>query len=690
MTIKLTERTGLAMCTLALAASASGCGLVLGLGDFKEGTGSGGSSSTSGTGGPTCQKGETLPCSSGLKGACSAGTKTCSSEGTGFGDCVQNLQPTATDDCVAKTDTTCDGAITCACVAGTTMVCPTELKAACATGTAICTTDGTGYNACVPDVKPTATDDCVTLTDTTCDGTIDCTCKAGVTMACTSALPGACAAGTATCKADGTGYDACVANVMPGSMTEDCKAIGDEDCDGIACSESVWSFLAGDGSIQNGPSIAMDSAGNIVAAATFDGTIKFLNKASNTNITLNSAGGFDFLLAKFDPNGDVLWAKSFGTAAQNGGPISVAIDLTGAIGISGGMQGVVNFGGASLATAGSNDIFAARFDAQGNHIWSTRVGTAGSSAIARATTFDGAGNLIIAGDTFHAFVIGASSFPDTSTGDAFVAKLAGADGSVLWAKQFKEQGGKAGDQTITCLATDTTNNIYMGGNFTGSLYLSPLAKANAVGVGVDTDGFVAKLDTSGAVSWGVLIGTTAFDGVNDIAIDSSGSILATGTIGPSFNFGGGLQTAAGNQGHAFVARYSNAGLYVSAKIFAASGGMFPGGTGTNITSDALNNVYVTGYMNENIDLGGGVLTAAAPGMNHYDIFLAKLDLGLNHVWSKSFGDANDQFSSALRFDTLSNRVVLGATIDGSVNFGNGLLTGVLPVSPDFALAKFQP
>lgn len=41
---------------------------------------------------------------------------------------------------------------------------------------------------------------------------------------------GACKPGTKTCKADGTGYDACVGEVVP--VVENCSTPGDDDCDG--------------------------------------------------------------------------------------------------------------------------------------------------------------------------------------------------------------------------------------------------------------------------------------------------------------------------------------------------------------------------------------------------------------------------------------------------------------------------
>lgn len=796
---------------LGLSALTSGCGVLLGLDQFTEGpaqtTSTGTGTGGTGGGGPLCSIGETLPCDTPLKGPCATGTKTCLADQTGFGACKLDVQPTATDDCVNNIDTTCDGKITCACPPGSKLACTTGLQAACASGTATCKADGTGYDACVPDVTPTATDDCVTQKDTNCDGSIDCACQSGTMTACVTGLQAACAAGKATCKADGTGYDTCVpdvaptatddcvglqdtncngiidcscqsgatqpcasglpgacaagtqtckpdgtgygtclsdavatvnddcvsladtncngvvdcvcksgatqpcasglpgacaagtqtctmdgkgygacaANVQPGTMPEVCQTIGDEDCDGIACSDNDWSFLAGDASSQVPTSVAIDSSGNIFVAGDFSGTLKLLDKANATSITLTAGGvSTDYFLAKFTPAGDVIWAKNFGVGYPNGtqNRVAVAVDANGNVGIAGELKGAGNFGGGNISAGGVPDIFAAKFDPQGVYKWARAFGSSGYSSSAYTLAFDSSGNVLIGGSeralSLNMDGISLDCNTNPLTYEAFIAKLTSATGAVTWAKQYKE-GTTNGNKAITRLVLDGSDNIYATGVFAGSIFLT--ASASAVG---GNDAFVAKLNSSGVVQWGKAIGTAQMEDAQDIALDASGNVLITGSIGGSFNFGGGTVTASGGSGWAFLAKYTNLGVYSNAKIFANSAG--GSALGVAVTTDAASNVYLSGSMLGGTNLGGGVL---ANGGAH-DIFLGKFDVSLNPLWSKSFGDGQEQKSAALRFDKATNRLVLAGTDAGSVNFGTGVLAGMDTTTTDLALAKFQP
>ena len=75
--------------------------------------------------------------------------------------------------------------------------------------------------------------------DNDCDGTVDagCVCVPGSGAACYTgpagtAGVGICRAGTQQCNANGTGYGACVGDVIP--MPEVCGDGLDNDCDGTA------------------------------------------------------------------------------------------------------------------------------------------------------------------------------------------------------------------------------------------------------------------------------------------------------------------------------------------------------------------------------------------------------------------------------------------------------------------------
>lgn len=521
-------------------------------------------------------------------------------------------------------------------------------------------------------------------------------CMPGTAITCYSGKDGEqgtgqCKAGTKTCNAEGTAYESCVGEVLP--ETESCKTPGDEDCDGNACSDCDWSFLAGDVNNQVLTGMAVDSSGNTVVVGYFTGTLKLQNNAKGTSTTLNAAGELNYFTAKFDTSGDVLWAKGFGGVGGSGLSLTTVVRSNGDIGIAGGLSTSTSFGGKPLSVVGLQDIFVVKLDSEGNHIWSKSFGGQFSIAEATSLAFDSTGNVVVGGRSINDITIGNKSFTGSGHYDAFIMTMTGDTGDVAWVNQYKEKSGQPdGDQSITQLTTDTSGNIYAGGTFSGSICLAAGASscANTVGGGKDTDLFVAKLDDSGFVSWGKILGTSKDDAATDIAVDSSGNITITGAMGASFNFGGGLQNVTGSGQHAFLAKYTNTGTYLNARIFENSGGSAPSSVGIGLATDAADNVYLAGNMVENLSIGGDVLVNGGPASTSTDIFLSKFDATLTPLWSKSFGDSKHQYVAALGYDGLGKRIVLAGQVAGNVNFGTAALAGMSQVTTDLALAKFQP
>ncbi len=140
---------------------------------------------------------------------------------------------------------------------------------------------------------------------------------------------------------------------------------------------------------------------------------------------LTSMGGTDVYLAKLDPNGNYLWSKRFGdSSAQLGGAVS--IDSKGQPVIVGTFAGTIDFGGGPLVSSGGpvsgSDIFVAKFDAAGNHLWSRRFGDSSGQTLA-GVSFDSTGNALMAG-TFNGLIdFGGNPMTNTGGSDIFLAKL---------------------------------------------------------------------------------------------------------------------------------------------------------------------------------------------------------------------------------------------------------------------------
>src|SRR4051812_48235706 len=75
---------------------------------------------------------------------------------------------------------------------------------------------------------------------------------------------------------------------------------------------SSWAFgLADDTNYTNPVTVQVDAADNMYVAGYFDNTLDFDPGSGTANLT--SAGSNDVFLAKYHPDGSLEWARSFGS-----------------------------------------------------------------------------------------------------------------------------------------------------------------------------------------------------------------------------------------------------------------------------------------------------------------------------------------------------------------------------------------
>jgi hypothetical protein len=472
---------------------------------------------------------------------------------------------------------------------------------------------------------------------------------------------GACKAGVQVCNELGTGYGPCIGEVLP--KAEVCASPEDENCNGeTACTGThLWSKRFGENSSQKGTSVATDSAGNILLTGSFDSTVDFGGGA------LTSAGGSDLFITKLDPAGAHLWSKRFGDTDSQVGR-SITTDSAGNVLLTGYFGGTVDFGGGALTSAGGSDLFIAKFDPVGAHLWSKRFGDAGSQVGSSITT-DSADNVLLTGYFTGTVDFGGGALTSAGDYDLFVTKLDPA-GAHLWSKRF----GDAGYQEGSSITTDSSSNVLLTGSFDDTVDFGGGALTSAGG----DDLLVAKLDPAGAHLWSKRFGDTNDQHGSSISIDSAGNVLLTGHFLGTVDFGGGALTGAGLY-DLFVAKLDPAGAHLWSKRFGDTARQ----EGDSITTDSAGNVLLTGSFVGTVDFGGGALTSA--GVD--DLFVAKLDPAGAHLWSKRFGDMNYQEGYSITTDSAGNVLFTGYFI-GTVDFGGGPLTSA--GSQDIFVAKLAP
>ena len=81
-------------------------------------------------------------------------------------------------------------------------------------------------------------------------------------------------------------------------------------------------------------------------------------------------------------------------------------------------------------------------------------------------------------------------------------------------------------------------------------------------------------------------------------------------------------------------------------------------------------VYLTGYFVGRLDFGGGPLIQVG---TTYDLYLVKFDPSGAHVWSRRFGGPDWEETRSVAVDG-SGKTLLTGSFGGALNFGNGSLT----------------
>jgi hypothetical protein len=324
--------------------------------------------------------------------------------------------------------------------------------------------------------------------------------------------------------------------------------------------------------------------------------------------------------------------------------------------MSGSAYAQVDFGSGPEPSSGA--IFVAAFDGWGAHLWHTFNGVlSASDSLVYPTGFavEPSGYSIIAGvlQGSAVFSVDNGSVNLTSAGgqDIFLAKV-DPGGHFTWIKQF---GDSSDYQQPTSVAVDHSGNVWMTGIFRGSVNFG----GNTLVSKGNIDAFVAKLDPNGSHLWSKSFGTPSSDAPHDIAVDKSDNlILLIGTAGP-IDFGGGSIA-----GGLAIVKFDPSGGHLWSRSTPVAGN-----ANYIVRTDPMGNIVLGGDFTFTLDFGGGPMTTAGG----QDIFVSKLDPTGKHLWSRQFGDAQDQAGWALAVDASGSIVITGG-ISGTASFGGGALT----------------
>jgi outer membrane protein assembly factor BamB len=177
---------------------------------------------------------------------------------------------------------------------------------------------------------------------------------------------------------------------------------------------------------------------------------------------------YDVFVARYDPTGTHVWSRSFGDPGTYQYAFDVATDAAGNVFITGHFNSAVDFGGGDLISAGSWDIFVARFDQAGTHQWSRRFGDAGTQR-AYSLAVDGSDAVTVAGHFFGTVDFGGGAL--TADPLDFVVFRLDEYGNHVWSRKLDlyNLGMKNDKPYAIAAAVDTQGDAAFTGAFTQSI-----------------------------------------------------------------------------------------------------------------------------------------------------------------------------------------------------------------------------
>lgn len=460
----------------------------------------------------------------------------------------------------------------------------------------------------------------------------------------------------------------------------------------------AWAKRAGGINYDGVRSVATDASGNAFVVGWFSSSTIIFGSDILTN-PYSGSNTSDMFLAKYDANGNVLWAKRAGGTNWDDA-VSIAIDANDNIYVTGGFYSPsIIFGNDTLmnTSSGTYDVFIVKYSATGDILWAKSTG-GNSEDIAHSIAIDNNGNVLVTGwFASYTIIFGSTTLTNVYTDntiyayDMFLVKY-DTNGNVLWAKSA---GGTKWDCPYS-VAADANGNSYVAGYFYGpSLTFNSLTITNSDSTGSYYDIFLAKYDVNGNILWAKSAGGTYWhDEASSVAVDANGNVCVTGNfISPTIIFGSDTLTNPGSIGFTsdmFLTKYDTNGNVLWAK--SAGGTNYEGAA--SVATDATGNILVAGsFASLTITFGSTTLnnTNNNSNANIYDVFLAKYDTIGNVIWAKSVGDSTHDNANSVVTDANGNIILTGNFESPSITFGSTVLTnaGSTGYTTDMFIAKLD-
>jgi len=361
----------------------------------------------------------------------------------------------------------------------------------------------------------------------------------------------------------------------------------------------IWARSIGNVGTDSGSKLIIDKNDGIYVSGIYNSPSLTIGSVTLSNSS-TSPGNSDFFIAKYNSNGQVLWAKGSSNSNFNAGIVAIDDDLN----------------TYSISRNGFNTVLE-KFDATDNLVWFTNI--IGVNSMNVSDLHADASGVYLTGSFFGGtLTIGSVTLVNSTVanqGDMFVARM-DTSGNVIWAKNAMNTSSDWGRS----IEVDNMGNSYVLGSFAAGIIFDSFSLTT----NGDIDLFLVKYDLLGQVIWAKSAGGSVNDWVNDLTLDDNGGAYVIGnTFSPTFAFANTSFSNLNNTlsfSEVFILKYDNLGNEEWLETVQNQAD----DEGNGITVSNIGEVYVTGGIQ---DFPGATVSVGGFSFNHIDqgdFFLAKL------------------------------------------------------------------
>lgn len=401
-----------------------------------------------------------------------------------------------------------------------------------------------------------------------------------------------------------------------------------------------WVQVWGDIHDETCNAAGVDKFGNIYVGGLYHNTVDF-DPGSGVDEHTAYNNIEDAFLCKYKPNGDFIWARTWG-GEYTDQVLNLDFDDIGNVYVCGFYSKTVDFdpgpGVVEYTAVGDEDSFVSKFDSDGNFEWALAWGALLKDYVKGIAV--GSGFIYATG--FFDYTIdcdpgsGLAEHESNGHSDCYLIKFT-TDGSYLDSITW---GGSGHDSSYD-VKVDELLNVYCTGFFEDTVDFDPGPNSDYYTSVGETDAHLTKFDSNLNFNWALTWGGAGDDYSRLLHVTTGGDITCSGQFTENVDFdpGPGIdeKTSMGER-DAFLSRFNNYGDFIWSRTW--------GGPGRDICFDLstndTGNIYVIGSFEETADLDPGAGIEEHTAVDMLDSYISKLDAVGNLIWVKTLGGLSNQ------------------------------------------------